>query len=69
MLLMLLENKTSKLDNIQTMAEAKHALKLTLEQIADLVKQHLSVKTKLLDSQANFNEVSKCLLFFTIDIY
>lgn len=59
-----LENKQSKLDNIQTMAEAKHALKLALDQITDLVKQQLTVKTKLLDTQANFNEVS--FFFFQI---
>jgi kinesin family protein 4/21/27 len=50
------ENKTSKLDNIQTMADAKFALKILLEQTIEIKKNEVTAKSKLIDAHADLNE-------------
>ncbi|RZC35221.1 chromosome-associated kinesin KIF4A, partial [Asbolus verrucosus] len=50
------DNKKSRLDNIQTMADAKFALKILLEQTADIKKSEVAMKAKVIEAQAAQNE-------------
>lgn len=53
------ENKKSKLDNIQTMADAKFAIKVLIEQASEIKKNEILNKNKLLDIQASLNDIKQ----------
>ncbi|XP_015836868.1 chromosome-associated kinesin KIF4A isoform X2 [Tribolium castaneum] len=55
------ENKKSKFDNIQTMGEAKFAIKILLEQAADIKASEVSAKNKMIETQAALGDFKhKC---------
>ncbi|XP_044263818.1 chromosome-associated kinesin KIF4A isoform X2 [Tribolium madens] len=53
------ENKKSKFDNIQTMGEAKFAIKILLEQAAELKASEVMAKNKWIETQVALNDIKE----------